>query len=65
MQLDPKQVREELIAGLNPGVKLVPAHTMVLGLAQARGRAYEQIGPSNHPPRQTHATDSVSAGDRR
>lgn len=44
MQLDPKQVREELIAGLNPGVKLVPAHTMLLGLAQEHGCAYEQIG---------------------
>jgi hypothetical protein len=44
MHLDPKQVREELIAGLNPGVKLVPAHTMALGLAQERGCAYEQIG---------------------
>ena len=38
------QVRAELLAGLNPGVRLVPAHTMVLGLAQERGFAYEQIG---------------------
>lgn len=37
-------VRAELLAGLNPGVKLIPAHTMVLGLAQERGFAYEQIG---------------------
>lgn len=37
-------VRQELMAGLNPGVRLVPAHTMVLGLAQERGFAYEQIG---------------------
>lgn len=44
MQLDAKQVREELIAGLNPGVKLVPAHTMALGLAQEHGFTYEQIG---------------------
>jgi hypothetical protein len=44
MQLDPKQVREELIAGLNPGVKVVPAHTMALGLAQEHGFAYEQLG---------------------
>lgn len=44
MQLDARQVREELIAGLNPGVKLVPAHTMALGLAQEHGCAYEQIG---------------------
>ncbi len=37
-------VRAELIAGLNPGVKLVPAHAMLLGLAQERGFAYEQLG---------------------
>jgi hypothetical protein len=37
-------VREELLAGFNPGVKLVPAHTMVLGLCQERGCSYEQIG---------------------
>jgi hypothetical protein len=36
MRLDPKQVREELIAGLNPGVKLVPAHTLALFLVVAR-----------------------------
>ena len=35
---------KELIAGLNPGVKLVPAHTMALGLAQEHGCTYEQIG---------------------
>ena len=44
MQLDPKQVHDELVAGLNPGVKLVPAHTMALGLAQEHGFAYEQLG---------------------
>ncbi len=37
-------VRAELLAGLNPGVRLVPAHTMLLGLAQEHGFAYEQIG---------------------
>lgn len=37
-------IRTELLAGLNPGVKLVPAHTMLLGLAQERGCSYEQIG---------------------
>ena len=37
-------VRAELIAGLNPGVKLVPAHTMLLGLAQEHGCTYESIG---------------------
>ena len=28
------------IAGLNPGVRLVPAHVMGLGLAQERGFTY-------------------------
>jgi hypothetical protein len=37
-------IRAELLAGLNPGVKLVPAHTMLLGLAQEHGCTYEQIG---------------------
>ena len=37
-------VKAELIAGLNPGVKLVPAHTMLLGLAQEHGCTYEAIG---------------------
>lgn len=37
-------VRSELVAGLNPGVKVVPAHTMVLGLVQERGCTYEAIG---------------------
>lgn len=39
-----EQVRAELLAGLLPGVKLVPAHTFMLGLAQERGFSYEQIG---------------------
>jgi hypothetical protein len=38
------EVRADLLASLNPGVKLIPAHTMVLGLAQERGFAYEQLG---------------------
>lgn len=38
------EVRAELVASLNPGVKLVPAHTMLLGLAQEHGCTYEQIG---------------------
>ncbi len=37
------EVRAELHAGLNPGVRLVPAHTMALGLAQEHGCTYEQI----------------------
>jgi hypothetical protein len=44
MQLDPKEVHDDLVAGLNPGVKLVPAHTMALGLAQEHGCTYEQLG---------------------
>jgi len=39
----PESVRAELIAGLNPGVRLVPAHTMALGLAQEHGCTYEQM----------------------
>jgi hypothetical protein len=36
-------IRAELLAGMNPGVKLVPAHTMALGLAQEHGCTYEQL----------------------
>jgi hypothetical protein len=36
-------LRAELVAGVNPGVRLVPAHTMALGLAQERGCTYEQM----------------------
>ena len=39
----PDAVRNEMIAGLNPGVRLVPAHTMVLGLMQEKGFSYEQV----------------------
>ena len=35
-------VRSELVAGLNPGVKLVPAHTLLVGMAQERGFTYEK-----------------------
>ncbi|HEV8365706.1 MAG TPA: hypothetical protein VGQ52_19490 [Gemmatimonadaceae bacterium] len=35
-------VRAELIAGLVPGVKLIPAHTMLIGLAQEHGCTYEK-----------------------
>ena len=34
---------DELRAGLNPGVRLIPAHTMLLGLTQERGCAYEKL----------------------
>ena len=33
-------VRADLIAGFNPGVKLMPSHVMSLGLAQERGFTY-------------------------
>ena len=36
-------VYAELVAGLNPGVKLVPANTMLLGLAQEHGCAYQSV----------------------
>jgi len=36
-------VRTELIAGLLPGVKLIPAHAMLLGLAQERGCGYQKV----------------------
>jgi hypothetical protein len=35
-------VRADLVAGLNPGVKLVPAHTLLVGLCQERGFTYEK-----------------------
>jgi hypothetical protein len=37
------EVYEVLKAGLNPGVILVPAHTMLIGLCQERGCAYESL----------------------
>lgn len=40
---DRDAVYSELAAGLLPGVKLIPAHTMLLGLAQERGCAYEKL----------------------
>ena len=33
-------VRTELVAGLNPGVRLVPSHVMALGIAQEHGFTY-------------------------
>jgi hypothetical protein len=38
----PADVRADLVAGLNPGVKLVPAHTLLVGLCQERGFTYEK-----------------------
>ena len=37
------ELRAELIAGFNPGVKLVPAHVMAIGLVQERGFTYEKV----------------------
>jgi len=34
------QVRADLVAGLNPGVRLMPSHVMALGLAQEHGFTY-------------------------
>jgi hypothetical protein len=34
------EVRADLIAGLNPGVRLMPSHVMALALAQERGFSY-------------------------
>jgi hypothetical protein len=39
-QMPPEKVRAELIAGLVPGVRLVPSHMMALGLMQERGFTY-------------------------
>ena len=37
------EVYAELRAGLLPGVILVPAHTMLLGMCQERGCTYERL----------------------
>ena len=39
----PEDVKKDLIAGLNPGVIVVPAHTMLLGLCQERGCTYQMV----------------------
>jgi hypothetical protein len=39
-QMPIADVRSDLIAGLNPGVRLMPSHVMALGLAQERGFTY-------------------------
>lgn len=38
-----EEVRADLMAGLNPGVKLVPSHVMALGLVQERGVTYVKL----------------------
>jgi hypothetical protein len=40
MSLPVAEVRADLIAGLNPGVRLVPSHVMGLALVQERGFTY-------------------------
>jgi len=42
-QLPPADVRADLIAGMNPGVHLVPSHMMALGLVQERGVTYAKV----------------------
>ena len=39
-QMPLADVRADLVAGLNPGVRLMPSHVMALGLAQERGFTY-------------------------
>jgi hypothetical protein len=43
VQRPPAEIYPEVRAGLNPGVIVVPAHTMLLGLAQERGFSYEVV----------------------
>ena len=40
MHMPTAEVRADLIAGLNTGVRLVPSHVMALGLVQERGFTY-------------------------
>jgi hypothetical protein len=37
------EVYQDLRAGLNPGVIVVPAHTMLIGICQERGCTYESL----------------------
>jgi len=39
-QMPVAEVRADLIAGLNPGVRLMPSHVMALGLAQEKNFTY-------------------------
>lgn len=43
VQRPPAEIYPEVRAGLNPGVIVVPAHTMLLGLAQEHGFSYEVV----------------------
>jgi hypothetical protein len=42
-QASAAEVRADLVAGLNPGVRLVPSHVMAMGLVQERGVTYVKI----------------------
>lgn len=42
-QLPVAEVRADLVAGLNPGVRIVPSHVMALGLVQERGTTYVKV----------------------
>jgi hypothetical protein len=42
-QLPAAEIRADLIAGLNPGVRLVPSHVMAMGLVQERGVTYVRV----------------------
>ena len=41
--LSSAEVRADLLAGLNPGVRLVPTHVMAMGLVQEHGVTYVKI----------------------
>jgi hypothetical protein len=41
--LSTADVRADLLAGLNPGVRLVPSHVMAIGLVQEHGATYVKI----------------------
>ena len=41
----PAEARPEIIAGLNPGVRIVPSHVFALGMAQERGFTYMKALP--------------------
>ena len=42
-QLPVAEVYADLVAGLNPGVRLVPSHVMAMGLVQERGVTYVKV----------------------
>ena len=43
MNMEAPAIREELVAGWMPGVHIVPAHTMAIGLVQEKGCTYEAL----------------------